>query len=327
MCIVMDMDQQNYYLEGNGNMENPNETEDKNHEEYQYLNLIRNIIEHGDKREGRNGTTLSIFGTQMRFSLRDGVIPFLTTKKLAWKTCLRELLWFIRGQTDNRVLKAQKVRIWNGNGSKEFLESRGLDYEEDDLGPVYGFQWRNFNGTYNSREDFQSDGIDQLKNIIRSLKGEHEGDDRLEGKYSRRLILTAWNPCQIDKMALPPCHMFCQFYVNSKNELSCSMYQRSGDVGLGVPFNIASYSLLTYILAHHCGLKTGEFIHTIGDAHIYDDHIGPLLEQIKREPYPFPRIHIRDTQAGMMNINNYTEDDIEITGYRFHDKVTMKMRV
>lgn len=297
------------------------------HEEYQYLKLIRNIIDNGDIRKGRNGTTLSTFGTQMRFTLKDGKIPFLTTKKLAWKTCLRELLWFIRGETDNRILKSQKVRIWNGNGSKEFLESRGLDYEEDDLGPVYGFQWRNFNGTYNSRDDFKQNGIDQLNNIICSLKGSDDDSKTTEGKYSRRLILTAWNPCQIDKMALPPCHMFCQFYVNSKDELSCSMYQRSGDVGLGVPFNIASYSLLTHILAHHCGLKTGEFIHTIGDAHIYDDHVEPLLEQIKREPYSFPNITIQDTPENLLNINNYKETDIEIHDYNYHDKVNMKMRV
>jgi thymidylate synthase len=293
----------------------------KNNEEYQYIDLIQKILQAGDKREGRNGITYSIFGTQMRFSLKNGVIPFITSKRLAWKTCLKELLWFIKGDTDNRNLKKENVRIWNGNGSKEFLESRELDYEEDDLGPVYGFQWRNFNGSYRSRDDYDSSGIDQLKEIIMSLKGDPQAK---EGKYSRRLILTAWNPCQIDKMALPPCHMFCQFYVNSKDELSCSMYQRSGDVGLGVPFNIASYSFLTHLLAHHCGLKPGEFIHTIGDTHIYDDHIEPLKEQITREPYMFPSLNIIYVRE---NIEDYVVDDFQISNYVYHKKVEMKMRV
>jgi len=255
------------------------------HQETQYLNLIRDILNKGSFEEGRNGRTKSIFGYSMRFSLKDNTIPLLTTKKVAWKTCFHELIWFIRGQTDNNLLNEKNVHIWDGNGSREFLDSRGLNNNEvNDLGPVYGHQWRNFNAPYsNCHENYRGKGVDQLQNIITLLKDPKE-------RTSRRLILSAWNPCQLEEMALPPCHVLMQFNVRDNKYLSCSLYQRSGDVGLGVPFNIASYSFLTHIIAHHCGLVADEFVHFIGNAHIYENHIETLQIQIQREPLPFPKM-------------------------------------
>tara|TARA_R110002074_G_scaffold123854_2_gene259954 strand:- start:255 stop:1157 length:903 start_codon:yes stop_codon:yes gene_type:complete len=288
----------------------------KSHPEYQYLNLINNIIKNGNEINGRNGKTRSLFGTTMRFSLENNTMPLLTTKKMAWKTCLKELFWFMRGDTDNRLLKQENVNIWNKNASREFLDSRNLNYREDDLGPVYGHQWRHFNAPYKTCDDSYKDkGIDQLDNIITMLKDP-------EKKYSRRLIMSAWNPCQIDEMALPPCHVLTQFSVNSQNELSCSLYQRSGDVGLGVPFNIASYSFLTHILANHCDLKAKEFVHFIGDAHIYNSHKESLAKQIIRVPYNFPKIEIKNHHD---NIHDYGMGDIKIKNYRSHKNIKMEM--
>ena len=238
------------------------------HEEYQYLNLIENILENGVWEEGRNGKTKSIFGQSMRFSLKDGKIPILTTKKTAWKTCLKELLWFIRGQTDNKILKEQGVHIWDANGSREFLNSRGLNhYEEDMLGPIYGAQWRHFNAEYNVIDgSAATEGVDQLQQIIDALKDPAQ-------RTSRRLVMSAWNPCQLNQMALPPCHILCQFNVHDGNKLSCMMVQRSrvdDRVRFAITFNIASYSFLTHLLAKHCGLEAYEFVHftLIGNVHI-----------------------------------------------------------
>mgnify|MGYP003920828633 CR=1 FL=1 len=226
----------------------------KYHEEYQYLTLISDIISNGTMIHGRNWNAITIFGSAMHFSLENDIVPVLTTKKVAIKTCIKELLWLIKGKTNNKILKEQGVHIWDGNGSRDFLDSRGLyNLEEDDLGPVYGHQWRFFNAKYSDcNNDYTGKGFDQLEYIIKCLKDPNE-------RYSRRLIMTAWNPEQIDKMALPPCHVLGQFNVID-NKLSCSLYQRSGDVGLGVPFNIASYSILTHILAKHCGLIANEFV-------------------------------------------------------------------
>ena len=286
------------------------------HPEYQYLNLIRNIINNGDEISGRNGKIKSVFGNTMKFSLKNNTIPILTTKKMAWKTCLKELFWFIDGNTDNKSLKKENVTIWNKNASRQFLDSRNLNYREDDLGPVYGHQWRFFNAEYDSCESsYENKGVDQLQNIIDKLQHPEE-------KYSRRLIMSAWNPCQLNEMALPPCHVLSQFSVNSKNELSCALYQRSGDMGLGIPFNIASYSFLTHILAKHCGLKPKEFIHFIGDAHIYDAHQKALEIQILHEPYNFPKIEINQKHE---NINNYSISDINIYNYKHHKNIKMEM--
>jgi thymidylate synthase len=222
--------------------------EDK-HDEYQYINLIKHILDYGTMIEGRNGKTLTIYGSSMHFSLENNTWPLLTSKKVAWKTCAKELFWFLKGSTSNNELQEQNVHIWDGNGSREFLDSRGLTHlEENDLGPIYGHQWRFFNAPYkNCNTHYNNKGVDQINYIIDSLKDPKE-------RYSRRLILSAWNPQQLDEMALPPCHVLAQFNVID-NKLSCSLYQRSGDVGLGVPFNIASYSLLTHIIAKHCDLE------------------------------------------------------------------------
>jgi thymidylate synthase len=286
------------------------------HEEYQYLNLLKNIIDNGFLEEGRNGRTKSIFGHSMRFSLENNKIPILTTKKTAWKTCLKELLWFIRGQTDNKILKDQGVHIWDANGSREFLDSRGLNhYEEDELGPIYGYQWRHFNKVYVRDVSDWSQGIDQLQQIIDALKDEKQ-------RTSRRLIMTAWNPCQLASMALPPCHIVCQFNVHDVNKLSCSMYQRSGDFPLGIPFNIASYAFLTHLIAKHCDLIAYEFIHFIGNCHIYEEHLELIKEQISREPLEFPTVCIKNKRD---NINDYEVEDFEIQNYKSHEAIKMKM--
>ena len=288
------------------------------HQDSQYLDLIRHILKNGTFEEGRNARTKSVFGYSMRFSLKDIIIPLLTTKKGAWKTCFHELIWFIRGETNNNLLNEKNVHIWDGNGSREFLDSRGLnDYEVNDLGPVYGHQWRNFNANYtNCHENYRGKGVDQLQNIIDMLKDPKE-------RTSRRLVLSAWNPCQLEEMALPPCHVLMQFNVRENKYLSCSLYQRSGDVGLGIPFNIASYSFLTHIIAHHCDLIADEFVHFIGNAHIYEDHIETLQVQIQREPIPFPKMRFSKVHA---NIDDYSIEDIEwIEKYKHHDTLKMKM--
>jgi thymidylate synthase len=291
-----------------------------NLEEQQYLNLIQKIMREGVMEEGRNGNTLSVFGELMRFSLNDRKIPFLTTKKLAWKTALKELLWFIRGETNNTTLNEQGVHIWDANSTRNFLDDRGLiTREEGDLGPIYGYQWRHFNAPYqNCHTHYNGQGIDQLQYIINNLKSA----DPIK-RTSRRLIMTAWNPCQLDEMALPPCHVMVQFQVTLGNKLSCMLFQRSGDIGLGVPFNIASYSMLTHLLAHHCGLEAHEFIYTLGNAHIYDDHIEALSQQLQREPLEFPRLSINQIYE---NINDYKVEDFVLEDYQCHSSVFMPMR-
>jgi thymidylate synthase len=286
------------------------------HPEYQYLQLIKDVLTSGEISTGRNGVTRSIFGATMRFPLANKTLPLLTTKKLAWKICLKELLWFMNGSTSNHLLKSQNVHIWDKNGERSFLDQQGLQhYEEDDLGPIYGHQWRHFNAPYiDAQTDYSGRGVDQLQNIIDTLKHPTK-------RYSRRLILSAWNPLQISEMALPPCHILMQFNVNKKDELSCCLYQRSGDIGLGVPFNIASYSFLTHILATHCGLKAKEFIHFIGNAHIYDVHGKSLEKQLLRQPLPFSTLQIKKETE----INDYTLDHIQILNYKSHPIIKMDM--
>ena len=291
-----------------------------NHEEQQYLNLIKNILENGTWEEGRNGKTKSIFGNMMRFSLKDGKIPILTTKKTAWKTCLKELLWFIRGETDNKLLQEQGVHIWDGNTTREFLDSRGLtDYREGLIGPGYGFQWRHFGGDYDSSaagvKEGGNRGVDQLQQIIDALKDPAQ-------RTSRRLIMSAWNPQQLDKMALPPCHILCQFNVHDGNKLSCSMYQRSNDEACGTTFNIASYSFLTHLLAKHCGLEAYEFVYFKGNCHIYEEHVDGLKLQIQREPFPFPTVSIKQVRE---NINDYHIDDFILENYQHHEPIKFQM--
>lgn len=287
------------------------------HDENQYLKLVSDVLREGVMENGRNGNVLTIFGSAMHFSLKDNTIPLLTTKKLAWKTCLRELLWFIRGQTSNELLKKQNVHIWDGNASRDFLDGRGLNnLKENDLGPVYGHQWRHFNAKYTDcNTDYTGQGIDQLDYIIKSLKDPKE-------RTSRRLVMSAWNPCQLNEMALPPCHVLCQFNVTNGNKLSCSLYQRSCDLGLGAGFNISSYSFLTHLIAHHCNLEVLDFYYYLGNCHIYEQHIEPLREQILREPYKFPKILIKNKYE---HIISYNVDDFEILDYDFHPVIKMEM--
>ena len=305
----------------------------ENHEEQQYLNLIKNILENGTWEEGRNGKTKAIFGASMRFSLKDGKIPILTTKKTAWKTCLKELLWFIRGDMDNKLLQDQGVHIWDGNSTREFLDSRGLtDYEVNELGPIYGSQWRHFNAPYitkkekrfaeglpeNQKAYYNIDGgVDQLQQIIDALKDPAQ-------RTSRRLIMTAWNPCQLNDMSLQPCHILCQFNVHNGDQLSCAMFQRSNDECCGTPFNIASYSFLTHLIAKHCGLQANEFVYFKGNCHIYKDHVEGAKLQITRDPFPFPTVSIKQVRE---NINDYQVDDFILENYQHHEPIKFQMVV
>jgi len=285
--------------------------------EYEYFDLVNKIINKGKFKPDRTGTgTISLFGAQMRFDLRNDTIPVLTSKRVFWRGVVEELLWFISGSTDSTVLTKKDVHIWDSNGSREFLEKSGLGHrEEGDLGPVYGFQWRHFGAKYvDKNSDYSGKGIDQLQELIKRIKTD---------PYDRRLILTAWNPVDVPAMALPPCHCLAQFYVND-NELSCQLYQRSADVGLGIPFNIASYSLLTHMIAHLTNLKAGEFIHTLGDAHIYTNHVESLTEQLKRTPSEFPKLKFR---RHVDDIDDFRLEDIELIGYKPQSSIVMKMSV
>lgn len=251
----------------------------------QYLDLARRILTEGNKRGDRTGTgTISVFGHQMSFDLADG-FPLLTTKKLHTKSIIYELLWFLNGDTNIHYLQEHGVRIWN-----EWADENG------DLGPVYGHQWRSWPA---------HDGgtIDQIKNVVEMIKRSPE---------SRRLIVSAWNVADIDQMKLPPCHTMFQFYV-ADGRLSCQLYQRSGDVFLGVPFNIASYALLTMMVAQVCGLKPGKFIHTLGDAHIYLNHIEQIKLQLTREPYPLPTMRLN---PDVKDIFSFQYEDFELDNYQ-----------
>jgi thymidylate synthase len=288
------------------------------HEEYQYLNLIQDILNEGTNEKGRNGFTKCSVGSVMHFSLENNKIPILTTKKTAWKTCLKELLWFIKGQTSNKILNDQKVHIWDGNSTKEFKESRGLEhYKEGDLGPLYGYQWRFFNAPYGDCDtNYSGKGVDQLQQVIDCLKDP-------EQRTSRRLVVSAWNPCQIDEGVLPPCHVLFQFNVVDGNKLSCCLFARSQDIFLGEPFNIASYAFLTHLIAKHCDLEPYEFILYCGNCHIYDDHFDQMEQQISRQPFEFPTIEIINKREC---INDYVLEDFKINNYQSHDQIKGTMR-
>lgn len=288
-----------------------------NVQEMQYLETIRRIIDTGYKREDRTGVgTLSIFGTQMRYSLRDNIIPLLTTKRVFFRGVAEELLWFIRGSTNAKDLQAKNIHIWDGNSTREFLDASGfIDRQEGDLGPVYGFQWRHFGAKYKTcYDDYTGEGIDQLSEVINRIKN---------NPNDRRIIMSAWNPIDIPEMALPPCHCLAQFFV-ANGELSCQLYQRSADMGLGVPFNIASYALLTHMIAHVTGLKAGELVHTTGDTHVYLNHVEPLEEQLRRVPKPFPRLHFK---RNVQTIDEFQFEDFEIRGYDPYPTIKMEMAV
>ncbi|XAR59569.1 Dihydrofolate reductase [Bertholletia excelsa] len=286
------------------------------HEEYKYWRLVQDLISNGNpKDDGTGNGTLSNFGCQVRYNLRKS-FPLLTTKKIFWRGVVEELLWFISGSTNAKVLQDKGIHIWDGYASRDYLDSIGLvDREEGDLGPIYGFQWRHFGARYtNMHADYAGQGFDQLSDVIDKIKNKPN---------DRRIILSSWNPSELKLMALPPCHIFAQFYV-ANGELSCQMYQRSANMGLGVPFNIASYALLTCMIAHVCDLVPADFVHVIGDAHVYSTHIRYLQEQLKKLPKPFPILKINPQKK---DIDSFVADDFNLIGYDPHQKIEMKMAV
>ena len=259
----------------------------------QYLDLLRDIMENGVDKMDRTGVgTRSVFGRQMRFDLSNG-FPLVTTKKVHLKSIIYELLWFLKGETNVKYLQDNGVRIWN-----EWADENG------ELGPVYGSQWRNWNG----------EGIDQIAEVIKTLKTKPN---------DRRMIVSAWNVGKIPQMHLPPCHMMFQFYV-ANNKLSCMLYQRSCDMFLGVPFNIASYALLTMMIAQVCELELGEFVHTLGDTHIYHNHFEQVKEQLSHTPYPLPQMKIN---PNVKDINDFKYEDFELVNYQSYDTIKAKVAV
>ena len=288
-----------------------------NLQEYQYIDLVKRVLYNGITKDDRtNIGTSSIFGNQMRFSLENNSFPLLTTKRVFLRGIIEELLWFIKGCTDSNELSKKNVRIWDGNGSRDFLDSIGFSSrEEGDLGPVYGFQWRFWGADYiDNKTDYSHKGIDQLLNLIDQIK---------TNPNSRRLILSAWNIADIPKMALPPCHVMCQFYV-ADNKISAQLYQRSGDIGLGVPFNIASYALLLKMVAYVTGYEPFELVYTLGDAHIYNSHIESMKEQIVRMPRDFPTLSILNEES-IHSIHDFTINNFSVQNYKPHKNIKMEM--
>lgn len=285
-------------------------------EETQYINMIHDVMKTGIEKESRTGiNTISKFGYTMRFDCSE-TFPLLTTKDTFWRGIVEELLWFIKGCTNAKILQEKKVHIWDGNSSRAYLDSIGLkDREEGDLGPIYGFQWRHFGAEYKTmHDDYSNCGIDQLKTIIDEIK---------TNSNSRRLIMSAWNVKDLKLMALPPCHILCQFYLEN-DKLHLQMYQRSADIALGVPFNIASYALLLRMVAQVTGKKCGSFSHVIGDAHIYKNHLEPLQKQLKRVPRTFPILEVNPEKK---NIDEFTFEDFKLVNYNPYPKIKMEMAI
>jgi len=268
----------------------------------QYHNLLRTILEEGEDRGDRTGTgTRSIFGYQMRMNLADG-FPLLTTKKMFTRGVFEELLWMLHGRTDNQYLNDRDVHIWDSWSTAEQCARFGR--EEGDLGPIYGFQWRHFGGDQRNRRGLEG-GYDQIERLVRDLR---------ENPNSRRHIVSAWNPPEANHVALPPCHTLFQCYVHTDGRLDLHLYQRSADVLLGVPFNIASYALLIHLLAQVCDLKPGTLVHTFGDVHIYQNHMGQVRLQLEREPKPLPKLLLN---PAITALGDFTIDDIVVTDYVF----------
>lgn len=293
------------------------------HEEYIYLDLLNKILKEGRRRDDRTGTgTLSIFGQQMRFDISK-TIPILTTKFVPWKSCIKELLWFLKGQTDVSILQKQGVRIWDGNSSRAFLDERGLHHlPEGDIGPGYGFNWRHFGADYHTcKDDYHQQGFDQVQFILDELK---------TNPNSRRLYMTAWDPSKLSQMALPPCHLSAQFYVDFDEDgtkhLSCQMYQRSVDTFLGCPWNIMSYAVLTHVFAKMTNMKPKELIMCLGDTHIYTNHVDQVNEQLTRTPYPFPTLKLKET-ISLKSVDELTIDDFELLDYQYHPAIKATMAI
>ena len=303
--------------------------------EKEYLNALQTVLDKGTVKEDRTGVgTISYFGMQQRYDLSAG-FPAVTTKKLAWKSVVSELLWFIEGSGDDNRLReilhgsrdAEKNTIWTANATAPYWKTKAKF--EGDLGRVYGVQWRkwrtpvehkaetfkdDFGNVYNRQGMLHIAETDQLTNLVEGIKKDPNG---------RRHILSAWNPGELDMMALPPCHVFAQFYV-ADGKLSCQMYQRSCDMFLGVPFNIASYSLLTAMIAQVCNLGVGEFVHVLGDAHIYLNHVEQVKEQLQREPLPAPQLRLNPE---IKDITKFTMQDIELINYQSHAAIRAEMAV
>jgi dihydrofolate reductase / thymidylate synthase len=287
-----------------------------NKEEYQYLNQLRDALDNGNIRPTRNSVTKSKFGVKMSFDLsKDNTIPLLTTKRMPWKMIIKELLWFISGATDNKTLQDQKVHIWDGNTTREFLDNRGLTHlPEGDIGAGYGFQWRHIGAEYvDCKTDYAGQGIDQLRECINQIKND---------PTSRRIILTGWNPIDLDKMALPPCHMMQQWYVTEDGKLCLQMYQRSGDSFLGIPFNIFSYAVMIRMMAQVTGLQPGTLHHVVGDFHVYDDHKEAIEKQLSRVPHKFPTLTINPDK---MDIDDFVMDDFELHDYDYYPTIKAPM--
>jgi thymidylate synthase len=284
-----------------------------------YKGLAMKILSYGSKREDRTGTgTISHFGNMIEFDISE-YVPALTTKKLFWKSVIKELLWFLRGDTDATILNNQGVSIWKGNSSKEAQNKIGLGHlKEGDCGANYSFQWKHFGATYGTcDDDYTGQGVDQIAYIENLLKTD---------KHSRRIFLSGWNPTDLTKTVLPPCHVSCQFYVDNDDNLSCHMYQRSCDVFLGLPFNILSYTVLTYILAARCGLKPARLCISIGDTHVYNDHVAQIREQLQRPSFSMPKLVVDETIKSK-DWKDITIDDFDLIGYFCNPAIKAKMSV
>jgi thymidylate synthase len=306
---------------------------EKTHEEYKYLHLLEDIMENGVVKGDRTGVgTKSIFGTQLKFDLSKS-FPILTTKKVFWKGIVEELLWFIRGETDSKKLEAKGVNIWKGNTSREFLDKRGLNYPEGEIGPCYGFLWRHWGGDYTVyvggdehksyygkdcvKQYGSESGIDQLAKVINTIK---------TNPNDRRMVVSAWDVANLDKMALNPCHLLYQFDVTD-GYLNCMWTQRSVDTFLGLNFNISSYALLTYLIAKITNLKPGKLTFCGGDTHIYLNHIEQCKEQISRTPYPFPQLSIKKDIKTLQDIENLSLEDLELINYKSHATIKADMAI
>jgi len=285
-----------------------------NKNEQKYLNALKDILENGEIRNTRNSKTISKFGVKLDFDITDS-FPLLTTKKVYFHGVLHELLWFIKGDTNSKNLEKYNVNIWRSNSTREYLDDLKLfNYEEGDCGPIYGFQWRHYGAVYSGPDsNYFGLGIDQLKNCIELIK---------KDPTSRRIFMSAWNPVQLNDMCLPPCHVSYQFYVTYDKKLSCMMYQRSGDMFLGIPFNISSTSLLVYIISKITDLKPGNVSIVIGDAHIYEEHVDAVKTQLEREPYEAPKLVINKYFS---NIDDYKYENFEVVDYKYYPTIKAKM--
>jgi len=295
--------------------------------DHQYLALVQDILQNGLPRthERTGVNTRAVFGRSMRFDLSNGRIPLLTTKRVNWHAIVHELLWFISGSTDANVLAAppHNTHIWDANASRAFLDAHGFPESvraQGDLGPIYGHQWRHAGAPYthaSTTTDYTGKGTDQLRQCIETIRSDPQ---------SRRIIITSWNVPDLPLMALPPCHILCHFWVGNNRDLSCLVYQRSCDMGLGVPFNIASYGLLLHLIARACGLSAGELVYNMGDSHIYETHVEALSQQLKRQPTP-PCPTVQLLKPAFFDIDTITADDIILQDYAPLPSISMPMAV